>query len=170
MSPPPRLQIGFVSKAHGLRGEVLVRTFDPSSEALYDVPRAVLRSREGTERIVTLDGIRGEGAELIVAFAEVHTRTEAEGLVGSTVLVFREDLEAPAEGEYFQGDLVGLAAVDGEGNALGVVEEIWTTGEVPTLVIRGGREELLVPFADEFVGEVDVAQGRIVVRPPEYTE
>ena len=51
------------------------------------------------------------------------------------------------------------------------MEEIWDTGPVPNLVIRGeGRPELVVPFADEFVPTVDLEQGVLVVRPPEFLE
>jgi 16S rRNA processing protein RimM len=101
----------------------------------------------------------------------VERREDAEALVGATVLVFREDLEPPEEDEYFQGDLVGLTAVDEAGNVLGRVEELWDTGEVPNLVIRAeGREEMVVPFADDFVSTVDIPGGRIVVKPPEFLE
>jgi 16S rRNA processing protein RimM len=166
----PHLQVGYVAKAHGLRGEVVVRTFDPSSEILFEVQRARLRRRDGAELELSLEEARPAGREIVVAFAEVRTREDAEALVGATVFVFREEIDPPADGEYFQGDLVGLAAVAEDGRPLGKVEEIWNTGEVPTLVIRRPGEELLVPFADDFVGEVDVERGRIVVRPPELTE
>src|SRR5207249_316890 len=108
--------------------------------------------------------------DLLVAFAGVETREDAEALVGATLLVFREDLEAPAAGEMFQGDLIGLTAVDEQGVTLGIVEDLWSSGPVPNLVIRGARGELMVPFVDEFVIEVDVEKGRVVVRPPEMIE
>ncbi len=66
---------------------------------------------------------------------------------------------------------MGLTAVDASGTVLGRVEELWNTGEVPNLVIRAeGREELVVPFAEDFVSTVDVVAGRIVIKPPEYLE
>lgn len=170
MTLSPHLQVGYVAKAHGLRGEVVVRTFDPSSEILFEVKRALVRRRDGAEVALSLEDARTSGKDLLVAFAQIHTREEAEALVGGTVLVLRDEIDPPAEGEYFQGDLVGLDAVGEDGRPLGKVEEIWNTGEVPTLVIRRAREELLVPFADEFVGEVDIEGGRIVVRPPDLTE
>ena len=170
MTLSPHLQVGYVAKAHGLRGEVVIRTFDPSSEVLFEVKRARLRRRDGAELDLSLEDARANGKDVVVIFAQVRTREEAEVLVGATVSVLREEIEPPAEGEYFQGDLVGLEAVGEDGRPLGTVEEIWSTGEVPTLVIRRGGEELLVPFAEDFVGEVDVERGRIVVRPPELTE
>ncbi|MFP2904623.1 ribosome maturation factor RimM [Pyxidicoccus sp. 3LFB2] len=171
MTPPPTLELGFVSRAHGLRGEVAIRTYDPASEALDVVERVLLHTRSGEQREMFLEAVRPTPKENIVVLEGVESRTEAEALVGAKVFVFREDLEPPGEGEFFQGDLVGLLAVDESGAELGRVEEIWSTGEVPNIVIRApNRPELVVPFADEFVPSVDLATQRIVIRPPEYVE
>ncbi len=167
----PYLELGYVARAHGIQGEVAVRPFDPGSETLGGVERVRVRTRAGEERELRIESLRPTPKEDIVAFEGMETREDAEGLVGSTVFVYREDLEPPAEGEYFQGDLVGLAAVDEKGQELGKVVELWSTGEVPTLVIRGpGKSELLVPFAEEFVPSVDIPGGKIVIKPPEYVE
>jgi 16S rRNA processing protein RimM len=167
----PHLELGYVARAHGLQGEVAVRTFDPESETLEYVQRVLVRPRAGAERVLRIESVRPTPKETLVVFEDVEGRTAAEALVGATVLAFREDLEPPAEDEYFQGDLVGLTAVDESGNVLGRVEELWSTGEVPNLVIRAeGREELVVPFAEDFVSTVDVPGGRLVVKPPEYLE
>ena len=171
MTPSPHLELGYVARAHGLRGEVAIRTFDPASEALDVVDRLLLRTRGGEEREVFLEAVRPTPKENIVVLEGVDTREDAEALVGAKVFVYREDLEPPGEGEFFQGDLVGLIAVDESGVELGRVEDIWATGEVPNLVIRAPkRPELVVPFADEFVPSVDLATQRIVIRPPEYVE
>jgi 16S rRNA processing protein RimM len=167
----PHLELGYVARAHGLQGEVAVRTFDPASETLDFVERVLVRPRTGAERVLRIESVRPTPKEILVVFADVRGRTAAEALVGATVLAFREDLEPPAEEEYFQGDLVGLTAVDESGKVLGRVEEIWETGPVPNLVIRAeGQEELVVPFVDDFVSTVDIPGGKLVVKPPEYLE
>ncbi|MBN1206959.1 MAG: 16S rRNA processing protein RimM [Myxococcaceae bacterium] len=171
MTPRPYLELGYVARAHGIRGEVAIRAFDPGSETLEAVERVRVRTRAGEERDLRIEDLRPTPKEDILAFGGVETREAAEALVGATVFVYREDLEPPAEGEYFQGDLVGLTAVDEAGQELGRVEEIWATSEVPNLVIRApGKPELVVPFADDFVPSVDMAGGKIVIRPPEYLE
>jgi 16S rRNA processing protein RimM len=162
------LVVGYVARAHGITGELGIRTFDAGSDALNDVERVVLRSRDGVEREFAVLGSRPASKEVLLTLASVEGRSAAEGLRGSTVLVYREDLSPPAEGEYFQGDLVGLKVVSPEGEALGKVDEVWNAGPVPTLVIRGERGELLVPFAEDFVSQVDLATGVIVVRPLEF--
>jgi 16S rRNA processing protein RimM len=173
-TPPalkPHLELGYVARAHGLHGELAIRSFDPASTTLEEVDRVILRAKDGTERELAIEALRQASKETLVVLEGVRGRAAAEALKGATVLVFREDLEPPADNEFFQGDLVGLAAFDPEGRPLGTVEALWETGPVPNLVIRQeGKEELVVPFADEFVPEVDLAQGRLVVRPPEWTE
>lgn len=167
------LEVGYVARAHSLSGELGVRTFDPASETLFEVERLLLRPRGGgPERVLKVLGTRPTPKEVLVRLEGISRREDAEALVGAAVFAFREDLEAPGEGEYFQGDLVGLAARTEAGAPLGTVEEVWATGEVPNLVIRGGPAggELVVPFADEFVLSVDVDAGVLVVRPPEYLE
>jgi len=172
MSPPrPTLEVGYVARVHGLKGELAVRTFDPDSEALSSVRRIVLRLRSGEERDLSLVSARGAAEAVLVTLAGVTSREDAEALKGATVLVHREDLPPPAEGEWFQGDLVGLEARTPEGVPLGKVTEIWNTGPVPVLVLEGaGPEPLMVPFVDEFVPEVDIHAGVLVVRPPEMLE
>jgi 16S rRNA processing protein RimM len=172
MSPPrPTLEVGYVARVHGLKGELSIRTFDPESEALTTVQRVVLRLRTGEERPVEIVGARRAADATLVQVAGVVSRSAAEPLRGATVLVHREDLPPPAEGEWFQGDLLGLEARTPEGRPLGTVTEIWNTGPVPNLVIEGaGPEPLVVPFVDEFVPEVDVERGVLVVRPPEMLE
>jgi 16S rRNA processing protein RimM len=164
------LVVGYVARAHGISGELAVRTFDVASDALEDVERVVLRGRDGTERDFEVTGSRPASREVLLTLASVDGRLAAEALRGSTVLVYREDLEPPAEGEFFQGDLVGLQALSPEGKSLGRVEEVWNAGPVPTLVIRGEAGEFLIPFADDFVPRVDLEAGVIQVRPMELLE
>jgi len=164
-------QFGYVSRAHGLNGEVVVRTFDPASTALDEVDEVVARLKDGSERTLTVEGVReGPKNDLLVAFEGVESHAQADLLRGSGLFVRRADLEPPAEGEYFQGDLVGLEAVTPEGAALGQVAEVWSSGPVPNLVIRQGDAELMVPFADDFIRAVDLEQRRIVVVRPEFEE
>ena len=167
----PTLELGYVARVHGLQGEVAVKTFDPESEALGSVRRLLLKLRSGEEREVALVGARRAADVTLVSIAGVTSRPDAEALKGATVLVHREDLPPPAEGEWFQGDLVGLEVRTPEGRPLGRVTEVWNTGPVPNLVIEGpGPEPLVVPFVDEFVPEVDMQAGVLVVRPPEMLE
>ena len=171
MNLPTQFDVGYVARARGLKGQVIVRMFDPGSQAFEEVDRVLLRLKDGGSRELRIEQRQALSGEWVLKLEGIADRTSADRLVGSGVIVFREDLKPPAEGEYFQGDLVGLEAVDESGAILGRVAEVWNTGPVPNLVVRGpDRAELLVPFADDFVRSVDLAAGRVVLRPPNLIE
>ncbi len=169
MSEP--LQFGYISRAHGLDGQVVVKTFDPASEVLFEIDRLKLKLKGGEEREYAIEEVaEAPGGDLRLNLEGIGSRVLAEKLVGSTVYAFREDLDEPEGGEFFQGDLVGLKALDEQGVALGSVDEVWNTGPVPNLVVRGGPGgELLVPFAEDFIVKVDLAARTIVLKVPEIT-
>jgi 16S rRNA processing protein RimM len=161
----PHLELGYVRAAHGLDGEVSIRTHDPGSSALDEVERVWIRPRVGAERELRIEGVRdATQGDLLIMFEGIATRKAADALVGGTLYVFREDLGLE-EGEMFQGDLLGLTAFDPSGVELGKIEQVLNNGPVPNLVIRGGGKEWMVPFIDEYVTQVDVEAGRVTVRP-----
>ncbi len=163
-----------MSRALGLKGELAVKCFDEQSTVLLTVQRVHLRrattaSQPAIDSVHTLSSSRAATAkELAMVLTGVTTREAAEQLIGTTVSVFREDLEAPEPGSFFSGDLVGLKALDPTGGILGVVETVLNTGPVPNLVIRCGAEEVLVPFAEEFVIDINMARASVTVRLPVY--
>ena len=107
----PTLEVGYVARAHGISGEIAVRTFDPDSSVLEEVDRLVLQLRSGEERPVGRSSRRaGPRIRPCWCWPGSAGRAAAEALRGATVRVHRADLAAPAEGEWFQGDLVGLEA------------------------------------------------------------
>jgi len=167
----PLLQIGYISRAHGLKGDLVLKTFDPQSTAINEVDVLVLGTRAGETLELTLASVgEAPGGELMLKF-EGHTRREdVAQLVGSSVNVRREDLEPPAEGEFFMGDLVGLEVVSVDGKRLGEVKEIWSSGPVPNLVIVDGDDEQMIPFAEDFISKVDLEAKRVTVIPPVYEE
>jgi 16S rRNA processing protein RimM len=165
------LEIGYVARAHGTGGELAVKMFDPGSRTLEKLERIRLVSRAGEASERRVEAVRFTPKETLLRLQGVTDRSAADSLRGATILAFREDVPGPSEGEYFQGDLVGLAVQDEQGLELGLVEELWSTGPVPVLVIRSSKgEELLLPFADDFVLSVDLKAQRLTVRLPEYME
>ena len=154
---------------HGVRGELIIRTFDPQSQALSQASKLHLVTPLGERLEVRILSRRLSQRGWWIQLEPQPSQVSK--LVGARVFVYREELDPPREGEFYQGDLVGCTAVDSAGNVLGHIEAVWNTGPVPNLVITGGEQaELLVPFADDFVGEVDLKERRVVIRPPEFFE
>ncbi|HET9168552.1 MAG TPA: ribosome maturation factor RimM [Actinospica sp.] len=163
-----RLVVGRIGKAHGIKGEatVEVRTDDPD---LRFAPGAELLTDPPERGPLTVRSGRVQGGRLVLSFEGVADRNAVE-LLRNTLLVAEVDpTELPDDpDEYYDHQLEGLAVRSVDGTELGVVEQMLHGPAQDLFVIRrpdGG--ELLLPFIAEFVPEVDLEDGVVLVDPPE---
>jgi 16S rRNA processing protein RimM len=161
------LVVGRVGRAHGVGGEVTVelRTDDPDARF---APGAALRTDPADRGPLTVQAARGRLGGLVVAFAGVADRAAAEALRGTLLVVDAGSLpELTDPDEFYDHQLLGLAAVLPDGTALGAVGEVLHPPGGALLSIRDSAgTERLVPFVRAFVPTVDLAAGRLVVDPP----
>ena len=155
--------IGVVVAPHGVRGTLRVRALGPGRHL-----------REGTEPVVAgmrrrISAARQTPKGFLLDLEGVESRADAKPLGGEQLLLDREELDAPEEGEFYVADLVGLAAVNDAGEVVGTVADTFETAAHEILVVREVKEEqdLYLPFTLEHVPQVDLELGQIVVRPPE---
>lgn len=154
--------------AHGLKGEVRVKTFTETPDSLGAY--GPLHAKDG--RVFTLESVRpAKDGEVVAAFVEVRDREAAEALKGTELFVSRSSLPEAEAGEFYHADLVGLDAEDGEGRRIGKVLAVHNYGAGDVLVIAGdGGEEILIAFTRENVPEIDLKGGRVIVAVPEEVE
>jgi len=162
------LVVGRIGRPHGVRGEVTVevRTDDPESRF---APGSVLLTEPAERGPLTVAGMHPRAGGVVLSFAGVPDRIAAEALRGTVLLVDATRLPAIEDpDEFYDHQLVGLAAVDDAGAALGTVAGVVHAPASDLLVVRddGGREHL-VPFVRDVVPTVDVAARRVVVAAPE---
>ncbi len=154
--------------AHGLKGEVRVKTFTATPEMLGAYGR--LHTKDG--RRFTLISMRAsKDGEVVAAFEEIADRGAAESLKGVELFITRSALPPTADEEFYHTDLMGLSAEDTLGRHLGKVAAIHNYGASDVLVIaRDDGDEVLIAFTRENVPQIDVKSGRLVVAVPEEVE
>ncbi|HEY7551619.1 MAG TPA: ribosome maturation factor RimM [Hyphomicrobiaceae bacterium] len=159
-----RILLGRIAGAHGIRGEVLIKTFTERPEDIA----AYGPLDDGRGHALRIEAMRPTPRGVVARLAGIADRTAAEALKGASLYVDRERLPAPAEGEFYHADLVGLAAVAPDGHPLGEVVAVHNHGAGDLLELRlaGTGKTELVAFTDAFVPEVDLAARRAVVRLP----
>ena len=162
MTGEQRVVLGKVGAIFGVRGWVKLWSFTDPIENLLQY-RELELGHEGRWRPARLADGRKHGKGLVARFDGVDDRDAAAALVGSELAVARSRLPAPAEGEYYWADLVGLEVVNRDGVGLGRVEQMMATGANDVMVVKGERERLLPFLPGRFVDEVDLDGGRIVV-------
>jgi len=155
-----RLLLGIVAAPHGVRGLVRIKSFteDPMSVAAY----GPLSDETGkkTYRVEVLSVAR----DAVLARIEgVADRTAAEAVRGLRLYVERSALPETGEREWYEADLVGLAAVGRDGRDWGKVAAFHDFGAGLVMEVSGGA---MLPFTDETVPEIDVEGGKVVIDPP----
>jgi 16S rRNA processing protein RimM len=161
------VEIGQVARPHGVRGELRITTFTQSPESFCQFDRIIIRSEKQGERLVEVKQARPHKTAVLLQLAEVRDRRQAENLVGATLLVKREWLPEAEPDEYYWTDLIGLSVFAQDGTHLGRVKNLLPTGAHDILVIDDQTREILIPFLDQFVTDVDLTNKRILVAPPE---
>jgi 16S rRNA processing protein RimM len=103
-----------------------------------------------------------------VRFKGVDDRNAAEALRLVQLYVAREQLGDVEEDEFFHADLIGLAAVQPDGSALGTVIAVqnFGAGDLLEIAPAQGGASVLLPFIKAVVPAIDVAAGIIIVDPP----
>ncbi len=162
--PRARVLLGVVAAPHGVRGLVRIKSYteDPMAVASY----GPLSDESGKKayRVEALSAARGA---VLARIEGVADRTAAEALRGLRLYVERDRLPATSEREWYEADLVGLAAVGRDGRDWGKVVAFHDFGAGSVMEVSGGPSGgLMLPFTDEAVPEIDVAGGKVVVDPP----
>ncbi len=163
----PLVTVGDIVGVHGVKGAVKVRSRSAEDSIFRAGSRVFIKDHRGREAAYEVVWARPYRNFLRVCFAGITDRSGAEGLVGGQILVWRDALPAPEDGEYYWSDLIGLSVESVAGHYLGLVEEIIATGSNDVYVVRDGNRETLVPALERVVKEIDLAKGRMRVELPE---
>jgi 16S rRNA processing protein RimM len=163
VEPSDPVVIGVVVAHHGVRGTVRVRATGSGRHLREGVEPVVAGRRRRILRV------REAPKGFLVDFEGVEDRSGAAAFKGEELVLDRRELDEPEVGEFYVGDLVGLTAVSDAGEVVGTVEETFETPAHEILLVRKEDDVpvLYVPFTLQHVPEVDIAAGRVVVRPPE---
>jgi 16S rRNA processing protein RimM len=162
-----KLCVGVIAGAHGVRGEVRVKSFtaDPDTLAAY----GPFSDKSGTAEYAL--EITGHSRGMMLARVNgLRDRNDAEALRGTELYIDRDILPAPEEDEFYYADLLGLAVTLSDGTPYGKVKAVqdYGAGDMIEVALAAGGVELL-PFTRAVFPEIDLAAGRITVVPPEDT-
>jgi 16S rRNA processing protein RimM len=160
--------IGEITRVHGLRGEVRVTPLTDHPERFERVTECVLwdatRDEREPRRITTA---RRHGDTLLVTFAGCGSPEEARALVGRLIALPRAEALPPPAGSFYPWQLEGARVTTEDGRLVGHVRGIERSGPQDLWVVAGEGREHLIPAVPDIVVDVDVAAGRVVIRPPE---
>jgi 16S rRNA processing protein RimM len=164
--------VGRIGRPHGVRGQVTVevRTDDPD---LRFAAGATLLTDPASRGPLTVEAARWHSGTLLLTLAGpdggvITDREGADALRNTQLLVPVEELPQLEDPDsFYDHQLVGLAVELPDGSPIGEVTGVRHEGTELLVIRRSEGGELLVPFVSAMVPTVDLANGRLVIDPPE---
>lgn len=161
-----QLQVARIGKPHGIRGEVTVQVLTDAPEDRF-VPGTEFLVEPAASGPLTVSSARWNKDILLLGFEEVADRNAAETLRGAKLFIETEELDGDDDEGWYEHELVGLEARVGTR----VVGKVTALNTMPVqdllLVTTPEGAEILVPFVEQIVPEVNIEEGFIVLTPPD---
>ncbi len=157
------LRVGVISTTHGIRGEVKVypttddiTRFKDLKEVFLDTGKALLQ--------LEIEGVKFFKQTAILKFKGIDNINDVEKYRGKDLLINRDNAVDLEEGEYFIFDLLDSMVVTEDGKELGILTEVLTTAANDVYVVKTPEgKELLIPYIDECVLNIDIENKKILV-------
>jgi len=159
--------VGRVTRPHGLRGQVVIHPeTDFIEERFAEGATVWTRSAAGDEQL-TVASMRVQNGRPIVGFKGFERIEDVERLAGLELRVPEDALQPLQPGTYYEHQLVGCAVETTAGDVVGEVAKVEGGAGASRVVINGPRGEILIPLAVDICVEIDVANKKIRINPPE---
>ncbi len=156
--------VGRIERPFGVKGEVKVRPLSDVPGRFEGLRSVSLLARNGRTLETSVTHVRRAGAEFILGLTGLNTPEDASLWRGGLLQTIRGAVPGLPDGQYYECDLIGLAVNTEEGQAIGILEEVWDLPGNPVLVIRQGAKEILIPAVKELVRTVDLTAQKMIVR------
>ena len=154
------MAIARVVKPWGLRGELKLQVLTGFPDQLARLKRVYL----GPEAVpYTVVHFHWHSGELLMQLTDVRDRNAAEMLRDQLVQIAREDATPLEPGQFYEYQIVGLSVVTRDGEPLGQVVEVLSTGANDVYIVQGPRGEVLLPARAEVVRAIDLDAGTMTV-------
>lgn len=152
--------VGVISSAHGIKGDVVIRSFTDEPLNIMNLP---LQNNDGEEIKIKLIRVSSKG-RLICRILGVEDRNRAEELIGRKLFSLRSLMPAPQEDEFYIEDLKGLPVVNEQLTQIGKISGIFNFGAGDIIEVSfNNKTTELFSFRKEIFPEITEEYVRLVV-------
>ncbi|MFA9557438.1 ribosome maturation factor RimM [Evansella sp. AB-rgal1] len=165
------LNVGKIVNTHGIRGEVRVISRTDFPEARYATGNTLYVLKETGERTpLKITGWRQHKQFDLLTFENYPNVNDVEQFKGSLLQIHHDQLEDEmSEGEFYYHEIIGSTVFTVEGDELGKIREILSPGANDVWVVqrRQKGKDILIPYIDEVVVEINIDEKNVIIRPME---
>lgn len=160
-------QLGYIAKLHGFKGEVSL-FLDVTNPNEYPKLDSVLVEINGTLTpfFITSYQLTGKGFA-IAKFDGVNSENDAKALVRKSLYLPLSTLPELSGVNFYDHEVVGFDLEDVSFGKVGTIVQIIDLPVNPLIQVDADGKEVLIPFVNGLVQQVDRANRKLVVKAPE---
>ena len=159
---PQRIIVGRIGSAFGIHGWLKVNSFtDPPENILQYLPWQI-QSRQSWINLDITDS-KTQSHRILIKLADCNTPEQAKLYANVEIAIWREQLATLIDDEFYWSDLEGLTVVNKNGNVLGKVDHLISTGANDVLCVKGTKEHLIPYLPDLYIIQVNMKERQIIV-------
>jgi len=157
------IAIGKIRTSHGVHGFVKIVSFSGETNHFFDLKKVLLKS-EKMEKEYKIEEMKPMGGSVIIKFDGIDNPEKAKSLSGFEIWVPRESAAALSDGEYYHADLI-QCSIQFEDEIIGHVKSLLEGGGGELFeVVKTSGETVLIPFRDEFIGDISIEKKLIELK------
>ncbi len=156
----------YIQTSFGLKGEVRVKSISGEVSHFSKITKVVAQGK-GKQRELQVERVRIVGHKVYMKFLGIESREEAKSLASMALFVDRSEANPLEEGEFYFQDLIGLKVLGLDGSVVGTITAIFDTMAQDTIEVQTPKGARLIPYLDQFIGEVSLEKGTVQLKNQE---
>ena len=162
---PEFVSIGYISKAHGVRGEVIVIPITDDPEQFLEPMEFFLLKKDNSRDKIKFERVRERNGKFIIKLLQIDDRNAAETLHGCYIQRRMEKTPTLEDDEFYIFDLIGLCVKTIDGRYIGEITDVLTMPANDVYVVRANSREILIPAIKDVVKKVDLENELVLIEP-----
>lgn len=159
--------MGTITKPHGIKGELCVNWLADSVALLHKA--IYLQDKDNEPKPVKSISVRMHKKQPLLFLEHITNRNEAETMRGLKIFVHIDDLPKLDKNEIYLHNLLGLDIIlEATREHVGILDHIeYPAGQEIWVIRTKSGQEILFPAVDEFIMDVEMDKGQIIISPPD---
>lgn len=159
------LKVGTIVNTHALQGELRIFSDSHFKDERFKKGSELFIDFNGDMIPVKIKSHRPNKTVELVKFEGLNHINEVEKYKGCDLLVDASTLDSLTDNEFYFHEIMGCTVKTMDGEELGEIIDILQPGANDVWVIKkaGEKREILIPYIEDVVKDVDIANKTVIV-------
>ena len=158
-----KIIIGKISKLKGIRGEIKVISLTDNFERFKLLKEISVVGKNDKLDIFEIENVAVTAKTVNLKLKGIDTRNQAQELKGREIVIDENQKLPLEEGNYYIYQIIGLKAIDENGEYLGELVNVLKNPGNDIFIIKKGKKEYLIPAVKEIINEIDIKNSKIII-------